>query len=131
MEHEVANEAAEATEITEVANEVAEIVSHWHQAIIMLETLVLAGALAVACWLAIKIFGRPDSFVDDRDRGETILMFLVFASAWAFFATYKDKLSEEVIAGVAFALTNVIAMMGGYYWGKKVSAEKKEETTKA
>ena len=105
---------------------VEQIISHWHSAATIIETLILAGLLGFACYLAFKIFGRENSFVDDRDRGETMLMIFVFASAWGFFFYYKDKLSEEVVAGVAFALTNIVSMMGGYYWGKKAA----EATTK-
>ena len=84
----------------------------------IIEILAIVIGVAIGAWTIVRVFGREQIFEDAQDRDGTIILVLVFAAFGGLIWVFKEKVSAEVVAGLAGSLIGSISTMVQSFYRK-------------
>lgn len=84
----------------------------------LIEILAIVAGLCIGAWTIVRVFGREQIFEDAQDRDGTIILVLVFAAFGGLIWVFKEKVSAEVVAGLAGTLIGSISTMVQSFYRK-------------
>lgn len=84
----------------------------------IIEILAIVIGVAIGAWTIVRVFGREQIFEDAQDRDGTIILVLVFAAFGGLIWVFKEKVSAEVVAGLAGTLIGSISTMVQSFYRK-------------
>ena len=84
----------------------------------LIEILAIVIGIAIGAWTIVRIFSREQVFEDAQDRDGTIILILVFAAFGGLIWVFKEKVSAEVVAGLAGTLIGSISTMVQSFYRK-------------